>query len=139
MIIKKILRLVVRQPAFLMRVLIIFIFLVVIVSEILVSWSQSQQYAKAKQELALVKSIPDMEKKIRPSSISANSSPVLVKESIVLEGTSIQNGIPYALIGGVIYQTGDNVGDYRITDIQRGSVTLEDSSTHGKKFLSLPE
>ena len=140
--IKKFLRLIIREPIFLIRALVVLILLGIVLAEAAVSGSQAKQYAKLEEEKRFVDSIPEMEKRakmFRATTVVATDAPVIPKAMITLEGTGIKNDILHALIDGTVYQKGDRVGDYQIIEIQRGSVTLENVLTKEQKNLQILE
>ena len=149
MIVTKILRLMVYELPFLLRTLIIFIGFGIVALELKVVQEQSRQYAQINNEKALVMRIPEMEKTIRAHTIRVmaveaehpNPQPQvqIAKIEFDLQGTSIKDGVPYALIDERIYKEGDMLGDYTVTEITRGSVKLENPLTKETKNLLLPQ
>ena len=141
MMMNKFLRLIINEPSFLLRLLVILVCLGVITSEQRFIQTQSQQDMELKKEKALVMRIAELEKTLRAHTITtAAIAPVqIAKIEFVLQGTSIQNGVPQALIDERIYQQGDFLGDYRIIEIIYGTVTLENPLTKETKILHLPQ
>ena len=139
----KFLRLIINEPSFLLRLLVILACLGVIASEQRFIQTQLQQDMELKKEKALVMRIAEMEKALREHTKAMTATTVTVqipkKRELTLQGTSIQSGVPQVLIDGQIYRQGDTVGDYQVTEINRGSVILKNLLTQATTQLQLPQ
>ena len=146
MIFKKILRLIIHEQPFLLRALLIFFLIGTILAEAKVRQRQSEQYAQFKKQKDLVMQIPAMEDTVRAHTITVMAAeaerphpqPQVAKIEFDLQGTSIKNGTPFALIDKRIYKQGDYMGLYEVVTITRGSVLLRNHVTQDTKTLTLP-
>ena len=118
----------------------IFIFaacVVVLLIQLKIFGSKAVQVSQAKAQKDLVQRIPSMEKSIQARAIVIDEQN-MAKREIHLEGTTIREGIPYALIDGVVYAQGDSVDNYSVEEIvmgKVGKVTLKNNKTQEIKIL----
>ena len=63
---------------------------------------------------------------------------MLVKEELILQGTTARGGIPYALINDEIYTEGDMLEGYKIIEITMESTILKNVRTNELKKLFFP-
>ncbi len=139
----KLLRLIRREPIFLLRFVVVLLGAGILFTQVKAVQQQAREYAKLTKEKGLIARIPEMKNKIHTHTLMT-MPPEQLKIQInevefTLEGTSIEDGIPFALIDGTIYKEGDIIKDYRIVEIKHGSITLENTSTKEIKKFSLPQ
>jgi hypothetical protein len=106
-----------------------------------VTGNQLKNIQNMKAKKALVERIPEMEKKIRTHTSVTGEGTSLSKINFNLEGVTIKEGIPYALIDGVAYGVGDTIGTYTVENIlmeQGGRVDLKNKETQENKTLYVP-
>ena len=95
---------------------------------------------KVRAEKQLVLKIDDMRKTIASKKIKpVGKAVVKQKEKLMLQGTVLKGKLYHALINGLIYKKGDIVGDYRVIDIHKNSVVLENKLTKEFHLLKISE
>ena len=105
---------------------------------------QLETLRQVKAERSLVQRIPSMEKTIRDNTIvTAGGGHSPAKVELRLEGITIQEGSPYALIDGIVYGEGDFIGNYTVEKILMepgggGQASLKDKETQEMKILYVP-
>ena len=124
-----------HENNFLVRIVLILILLAIIALEFPAERKQSQLYSKFKKEKDLIARIPEMEQMVRVNFLTPESA---VKVVYDLQGTSIKNGVPYALIDGNIFKQGDRIGPFEITEITARIVRFQNPLTQEVKELTLP-
>ena len=119
------------------KILIFAACIVVLLIQLKIFGSKAAQVAQAKAQKDLVQRIPSMEKSIQARATAVNEQN-LAKVVLHLEGTTIREGVPYALIDGVVYAQGDSVGNYSVEEIvmgKVGKVTLKNKEKEEIKIL----
>ena len=105
---------------------------------------QSRTLRQVKTNRALVQKIPSLEKAVRDHTIVTQDLTTIGKVQLILQGATIQEGAPYALIDGVVYGEGDTIGNDLIEKIIMepgggGQVTLKNKETQEIKMLYVPQ
>jgi len=112
----------------------VFFALIIAVNALAGAGKKSLATVKAEKELAM--NIPIMEKLISGKTQQRVVRPVEVEEGpLNLEGTFVQNGVPYALINGTVLSKGDFLGDYEVVNIDFGVAVLDNQKTKERKVL----
>ena len=125
------------DPLLRSKILIFAACVVVLLIQLKIFGSKAVQVSQAKAQKDLVQRIPSMEKSIQARTIVIDERNMAKKE-LHLEGTTIREGIPYALIDGVVYAQGDSVDNYSVEEIvmgKVGKVTLKNNKTQEIKIL----
>jgi hypothetical protein len=137
----KILRAFLVDPQLQVRGLVLLTLVVIFLFQAKAIGNQSKAIRQVNDQKALVAKIPAMEKTIQANTIVTGHLNTVTKVAFNLEGTTIREGVPYALIDGVVYAEGDTIGNYKIETIileQGGQVTLRDEKTQEIKVLYVP-
>ena len=111
---------------------------------ILVGWQKhiikvgETEFRQVKLNKDLVSRIPEMQSTLKGRYAKRN---IMIPQAIELhlKGITRKKDIYYALIDGEIHMIGDSIKDYKITNITKEVVILENQTTHAVKQLYLPE
>ena len=114
---------------------------IVILFQLKIIGTQIKELSRAQSQKALVAKIPSLEKTVRAHTIMTENMNKLAKVQLILEGATIKEGVPYALIGGIVYAEGDTIGNYTVEKIlmdEGGKAILKDQETQEIKILHVP-
>ena len=140
MIYQKFVRFLVLDRPLQMRFLACGVCLVILVIQLRISGAQSRQLAALKAQKSLIAQIPVMERMIRANTvITSEQNGQIVPLKYKLEGITVTDGVPYALIDGIVYAEGDTVGIYQVEKLLMNEMTLKNSETQETKILHVLE
>ena len=118
------------------KIIIVAILLVLAIAFNVLAGARKKALGPVKAEKELVMNIAIMEKLIASKTQVRVVRPKEMEEGPMnLEGTFVQNGVPYALINGTVLSKGDFLGDYQIIDIDFGVAVLDNLKTKERKVL----
>jgi type II secretory pathway component PulC len=138
---RKVLRFLFLESSSRKRILLIIVFSLLMVIELQWMERQRAQIDQAIKEQAFVQQIPQMEQKL--ALLAEPPPPVpqevqVVKQTIKLEGIIFGSGAASALINGKIYQQGDTVSGYAVSEIAERAVVLQNQQTQETLNIDLP-
>ena len=140
--IDKIIRFIVIEPQFKIRVglFIILLFTIFILSQLLAN--KKTTLKKTIDDKKLVESIPRMEAiiqgKIRPTPVARPKVEIKREQKVFkLDGISYFEGVPYAVINDEVYKVGDLINNHSVYEIKDDYVVLKHRFTGAIRELYL--
>jgi len=129
-------RFVIIDPEFYARLLICAVFLIVIFTQSKYALAKTRELKQTEKNSSLVSKLDEMKERL-VSKLDKMKEKLPPKPSIlpepdnaqlILQGTQVEEGISYALINSKIYKEGDFIGNYLVTKVGNGMVSLENKT-----------
>ena len=132
------LSLIVREPLFLVRVVVIVIAFLATIVVLILYPKQHRDLLRLRGEYAVVKGIGALEEELNSPEFKAKQDAKVraaTLSALVLNGLSVREGINYAIIDGNVYKEGDAVGDFTLRTVTTKYIILEDTILNQSRTL----